>query len=892
MIKQTIPILFISLHFIFAEIIYVPDDYQDIQSAINASEDGDSVIVEPGFYPGAINFVGKEIVVSSLYILENDSLIIGSTIIDAQSNSSVVTFSNGETLQSVLQGFTLQGGIGNDEDPDDNGSFYNYGGGIYCVDSDPTVKDCIIQNNIANEGGGGGIFCYNASPTFSGCLISGNESDDVGGGLYSRQNSSPSFYNCTFYDNTAEFGGGCYLRNESNPIFESVTFSSNTANNSGGGIGLKDDADLQGQNIYITNNIAEGLGGGLYINNANPQFSSTLISDNISSSGAGIYVRNNSTVDFNNLTIANNSAGLYGNGVYMRDAAELNVLNTIIWGNGSTQVYFRSEGTGVELNISYSLVENGEDGIQINDNGDLNWGSGNLDEEPYFCSSGIGNYYIRENSPCVDGGFNGELIGCFESGCGPINVGPIWYVDNNGDNDSDGSINTPFETISRAITSAEDGDTIRLNPGVYIEPVDFDNKEVVLESRAFELDNPGIISETFFGPGTIGGTCMILDGPTNNGATIRGVSLRGGSDPFGGGLVITNSSPTLENMIIEDNTSEIGGGIYLSDSDAILRDITIRNNGANLGGGIYITDGSPYLENILFDNNVAYWGGGLYVENASPNLEGCILKNNNAFIEGAGLYQSGGISNINWTSFENNNGYDYGGGIVANQATINLNQSTFAGNIAGVGSAMSLHSAAIVITNSILWGNDGDLFYLPEEGGLTSLEINFSDIEGGQDLINTYSNLLFNTEGGIINYNPEFCNPSDGQFKLGENSICRSASESSGVIGAYLSNCGELNIMADPIVNDFKFLDNYPNPFNPITTITYFLLDDGNFSLKVYDLNGRKIRTLLSEFGYPGEGTITWDARNDFGEKVSSGIYIYQLVTDKKIRSKKMMLLK
>ena len=53
-------------------------------------------------------------------------------------------------------------------------------------------------------------------------------------------------------------------------------------------------------------------------------------------------------------------------------------------------------------------------------------------------------------------------------------------------------------------------------------------------------------------------------------------------------------------------------------------------------------------------------------------------------------------------------------------------------------------------------------FNLPEEGGLTSLEINYSDIEGGQDIINTYSNLLFNTQGGIINSNPEFCNPSNG----------------------------------------------------------------------------------------------------------------------------------
>ena len=99
--------------------------------------------------------------------------------------------------------------------------------------------------------------------------------------------------------------------------------------------------------IYITNNIAEGLGGGLYINNANPTSPMFPTSDNIPAR-IYIYVRNTSTVDFNNLTIANNSwYTLYGNGIYMRDAAELNVLNTIIWGNGSPQVYFRSEGTGV-----------------------------------------------------------------------------------------------------------------------------------------------------------------------------------------------------------------------------------------------------------------------------------------------------------------------------------------------------------------------------------------------------------------------------------------------------------------------------------------------------------------------------------------------------------------
>ena len=285
--------ILITGSFLMADTIYVPDEQPTIQEAINVSSEGDSILVSPGFYPESINFGGKAILVSSLYLIEDDSLLIGATIIDAQENGSVVTFSNSETDQSILQGFTIQNGTGNDEDPDDNGSFYTYGGGRYCEGSAPVIRDCIIQDNIANEGGGGGIFCYNASPRFYGCIINGNETDDVGGGLYSRVSSSPEFYDCTFFENIAEYGAGCYLRNESSPIMQNVIFNQNTDNNSGGGITLKDDADLQADQVQIIDNEAEGLGGGLYVNNADPQFSFSLIADNLSSSGAGAYIRNN-----------------------------------------------------------------------------------------------------------------------------------------------------------------------------------------------------------------------------------------------------------------------------------------------------------------------------------------------------------------------------------------------------------------------------------------------------------------------------------------------------------------------------------------------------------------------------------------------------------------------
>ncbi|SVA50109.1 uncharacterized protein METZ01_LOCUS102963, partial [marine metagenome] len=396
----------------------VPSEYTTIQAAIDASYDQDTVLISPGTYQENISYDGKNIVVMSTYLLENDSTIIDQTIINGDENGSVVVFAAGESENSVLQGLTLTNGNGNYADPDGNGSYYTYGGGVYCQNASPILKDLIIKDNSGNEGGGGGIFCYNASPTLIGCSISDNITNDVGGGLYARDGSNLALINVEFIDNEAEFGAGCYLRHESVPSMTNVTFADNIAANSGGGIVLKDNADAVMVQVHIEGNIAEGLGGGLYINNADPNIEYCLIADNTASSGGGLYVRNNSDPLMSNITIAYNNAGLYGDGIYLRDGSDIELSNSLIWGNNDMQVYFREQGDEVSLSVSYSDIENGQDGVFTNSNGELNWGAGMLDDEPYFCNGPGGNYSLRENSPCMDASETGGFIGCFDAGCG------------------------------------------------------------------------------------------------------------------------------------------------------------------------------------------------------------------------------------------------------------------------------------------------------------------------------------------------------------------------------------------------------------------------------------------------------------------------------------------
>ncbi|KPK43405.1 MAG: hypothetical protein AMJ65_05885 [Phycisphaerae bacterium SG8_4] len=254
----------------------VPGNYATIQEAISDCNDQDVVIVEPGTYFENINYLGKEIVVTSTD--PGNPEIVAVTIVDGDGEGSVVTFENGESPQAVLTGFTIVGGYGTANTTIPEAEYVVWGGGIYCLNSSPTIKGNVIMNNIGplkmeNDlpvalGYGGGIACVESSPIITGNIIK-NNSAYAGGGIMTYMGNA-EISNNIVYDNSASVGGGLLLL-AGGRLFNN-TISGNDASGAiaGGGSGFAGNVYVEssveiGQCPIVNNIICNAKsGGGLF----------------------------------------------------------------------------------------------------------------------------------------------------------------------------------------------------------------------------------------------------------------------------------------------------------------------------------------------------------------------------------------------------------------------------------------------------------------------------------------------------------------------------------------------------------------------------------------------------------------------------------------------------
>lgn len=177
--------LFLIVRYGFGTIINVPGQHPTITQAINASFNGDTILVEPGTYYENINFKGKRVVLTSRFYINEDLSYITNTIINGSNpiqpdSASCVIFSSGEDSNTVIQGFTLTGGTGTKWNDIHAAGVYREGGGILIELSSPTVRFNIIKSNSATNSygvvsaGGGGIRIGDGNPKILNNIIAYN----------------------------------------------------------------------------------------------------------------------------------------------------------------------------------------------------------------------------------------------------------------------------------------------------------------------------------------------------------------------------------------------------------------------------------------------------------------------------------------------------------------------------------------------------------------------------------------------------------------------------------------------------------------------------------------------------------------------------------------------
>ena len=101
-----------------------------------------------------------------------------------------------------------------------------------------------------------------------------------------------------------------------------------------------------------------------------------------------------------------------------------------------------------------------------------------------------------------------------------------------------------------------------------------------------------------------------------------------------------------------------------------------------------------------------------------------------------------------------------------------------------------------------------------------------------------------------------------------------------------------LSTLSEGIPIEFALHENYPNPFNPTTTLRFDLPELSDMTLIVYNMLGQKVKTFNMQSTPAGYHSVKWNATNDYGDPVCAGVYLYQLQPKDFVNTRKMVLLK
>jgi predicted outer membrane repeat protein len=349
-------------------------DYTTIGAAINASSEGDTVLVAPGTYSGNDNrdldFEGVNITLSAASARE-------STVIDCEGEGRAFHFHSGETAASVIEGFVIKNGTA------------AQGGAIRCEGASPTINGVTFRSNTTTREGGA-LFFRESSSTLTDVAFTGNSIEGAtvrNGGAIHCDRSSIVIQGAAFRDNVSGGSGGAIAAIFSTLTLSDVSFIGNTASSAGGAIYLGD-ADWAREQTEITDatfiaNTAY-LGGAVALSGSSPRIARA--------------------------TFARNT-GIFGGGVFCQNRSRPLITRTIIaFSNGGAPLEC---GEDDDPTTTRSCIFGNAGGDDL-----CGTSSDILPVDPLFCDMNEDDVSLCENSECLAGNNPwGVQIGALGSGC-------------------------------------------------------------------------------------------------------------------------------------------------------------------------------------------------------------------------------------------------------------------------------------------------------------------------------------------------------------------------------------------------------------------------------------------------------------------------------------------
>ncbi|MDP2896114.1 MAG: choice-of-anchor Q domain-containing protein [bacterium] len=529
--------------------------FNAVQEGIDASSDGDTVIVAEGAYVENVHFHGKNITLTGTDPL--DSTVVANTIIDGNQSGSVVTFSGTENETCTLSGFTIRNGNA----PHGGG----VSGGAWNSQTHARISNNVIAANSADWGGGlafcGGLIQNN--------VIRNNSARHGGGVDY----CSGAILNNRIVGNSAEADGGgleyCYGTIENNTIY------GNSAQEGGGLY----DCDGEIRNCIIWGNVSQ----------ATPQVYASsepvyCCIERWSSGGEG-------NMGFNPYFVAPENGDLH-----LRPRSPC-----IDAGDPASPFPNEPEPNGGRIDMgAYGNTWEATPKSPDTDNDNLpdDW------EADFF--GGL----LQGANDDPDGDLLANMEEYRRAFDPTVPVGP-WYVDASvplfsGDG---ASWETAFKMIQQGIYVARDGGTIIVARGTYYENIRLKSYNVVL--RSTDPCDSNVVANTII-DGMQAGSVVTFTGTEDETCRLSGFTIRNGKAQDGGGIYGgTWGNPTHatieRNVIRESAADSCGGGLY--ECDGTVRNNVIAYNSAGAGGGLYECDGT--IENNTIWANSARRGGGL-----------------------------------------------------------------------------------------------------------------------------------------------------------------------------------------------------------------------------------------------------------------------------------------